>query len=384
MTAGPHLAWLQLTKRKGHFVAATAGVSFAVTLMLGQIGLRDSLLETSTRLYASMRADIVMTSWQYQFQQGSGVIPERRIAQALAVPGVVSSAPVRIAWGALRNPEDHQVRQIVLIGVSPSDQLFHLDGQTTTLRALQEPDTYLFDAHSRAMFGPLATMVRRSGRVPIELSQRQGEIVGLFELGPGFATDGHLITSDLTFRRVTAGISSPLPALGLIRLAPGAERAEVMERLRTALPPDVRFVAFPEFLEQERQYWLRTSPIGFVFTAGLLIGLVVGSVVVYQILYTDVSNHLWEYATMKAMGYRDQQLFLLVVEQSILMSVLGFIPGCLIAKVIFVITHNATLLPLDLLPARLTEVYILTLLMCTGSGMLAMLALRSADPADIF
>jgi putative ABC transport system permease protein len=121
-----------------------------------------------------------------------------------------------------------------------------------------------------------------------------------------------------------------------------------------------------------------------VFTAGLLIGLVVGSVVVYQILYTDVSNHLWEYATMKAMGYRNRQLFRLVIAQSLLMSVLGFLPGCLIAKTIFLVTHRATLLPLDLQLDRLAAVYLLTTLMCCGSGMLAMFALRSADPADIF
>ncbi|MEO8025498.1 MAG: ABC transporter permease DevC [Bryobacteraceae bacterium] len=384
MTPGLHLAWLQLTKRKGHFFAAIAGVSFAVTLMLGQIGLRDSLLETSTRLYSRFRADIVMTSWQYQFQQGSGALPERRIVQVLGVPGVLSCAPVRIGWAGLKNPVDHQIRQIVLLGIQPGETVLDFDGQTTGFEALREPDTFLFDSDSRAMFGPLADQARRSGTIPIEVSQRQGRIVGLFELGPGFATDGHLITSDLTYRRVTAGIATPLPALGLIRVQPGSDVTQVIERLRESLPRDVRFVSAADFQEQERQYWLRTSPIGFVFTAGLLIGLVVGAVVVYQILYSDVSNHLWEYATMKAMGYRDRQLFLLVVEQSILMSIIGFIPGCLIAKGIFVVTHRATLLPLELSAARLSEVYFLTLLMCCLSGALAMFVLRSADPADIF
>ena len=119
MTAGIHLAWLQLTEQKGHFAAALAGVAFAVTLMLGQIGLRDSLLTTATRVYSHLNADIVMTSWQYQFQQGTGVIPEERFAQALAVPGVVSCMPLQIGWAALKNPVDNQEHQIVLLGVDP-------------------------------------------------------------------------------------------------------------------------------------------------------------------------------------------------------------------------------------------------------------------------
>lgn len=384
MTAGLHFAWLQLTKRKSHFAAATAGVAFAVTLMLGQIGLRDSLLDTSTRLYSSLQADIVMTSWQYQFQQGAGNVPERRIFQARGVPGVASASGIQIGWAGLKNPLDYQVRQIVLIGIKPSDGELFLSGQTANFESLREPDTFFFDTNSREMFGPFARWVRQAGRAPVEVWQRRGNIVGLFELGPGFATDGHLITSDLTFRRVTAGIASPLPALGLIRLQPSADPQHVLSALRSSLPRDVRFSLLKDFLAEEKEFWLRTSPIGFVFTVGLLIGLVVGSVVVYQILYTDVSNHLWEYATMKAMGYRDGQLFSLVILQSILMSLIGFLPGCLIAKAVFAITHLYTLLPLEMTSLRLLQVYSLTFLMCCGSGMLAMLTLRSADPAEIF
>jgi putative ABC transport system permease protein len=384
MTAGIHLAWLQLTEQKGHFAAALAGVAFAVTLMLGQIGLRDSLLTTATRVYSHLNADVVMTSWQYQFQQGTGVIPQQRFAQALAVSGVVSCAPLYIGWAALKNPEDHQEHQIVLLGIDPAQNVFRFDGQSVKFDALTERGTLLFDELSRAMFGPIAAQMRARQRVKIQASHHEAGVAGLFRLGPGFGTDGHLIASDSTYRVLTAGLSSPLPALGLIRLMPGADPRQAVRNLAAALPSDVRFVTMPDFLEQEKSYWLRVSPIGFVFTAGLLMGLVVGSVVVYQILYTDVSNHRAEYATMKAMGYRDMQLSLLVLRQAGLMSVLGFIPGALMADAIYVITRNATLLPLEMNLQRSAQVYLLTLLMCAGSGVFAMLALRKADPAEIF
>jgi putative ABC transport system permease protein len=384
MTAGIHLAWLQLTKQKGHFLAALAGVAFAVTLMLGQIGLRDSLLTAAVRLYSHLNADIVMTSWQYQFEQGAGVIAEERFAQALAVPGVLSCAPLDIGWAALKNPVNYQEHQIVLLGLNPADDVFHFDGQHVKFDALTESGALLFDDESRAMFGPIAAQARAHEPVQVQASRREAEVVGLFRLGPGFGTDGHLIASDFTYRMLTTGTSSPLPALGLIRIRPGADASQVIRNLSATLPSDVRFATMPQFLEQEKNYWLRVSPIGFVFTAGLLIGLVVGSVVVYQILYSDVSNHRAEYATMKAMGYRDAQLSLLVMRQAVLMSVLGFIPGALLADAIYTITRNATLLPLEMTAARSAQVYLLTLLMCAGSGAFAMLALRKADPAEIF
>ncbi len=384
MTAGIYLAWRQLSKQKGHFTAALAGVAFAVTLMLGQIGLRDSLLTTATRLYSHLNADIVMTSWQYQFQQGAGVIAEKRFAQALAVPGVSSCMPLQIGWAALKNPSDFEEHQIVLLGLNPSDDVFRFEGQAVRFNALTERGTLLFDDQSRSMFGPIAAQARAAKRVEVQASERQAEVVGLFRLGPGFGTDGYVISSDFTYRILTAGTASPLPSLGLIRLRPGADADQVVKSLTAALPPDVRFVAMPEFIEQEKRYWLRVSPIGFVFTAGLLMGLIVGSVVVYQILYTDVSNHRAEYATMKAMGYRDIQLALLVMRQAVLMSVLGFIPGALMADAIYIITRNATLLPLEMNLLRSSQVYLLTLLMCAGSGAFAMLALRKADPAEIF
>jgi len=382
MTADTHLAWLQLTNQKGHFAAALAGVAFAVTLMLGQIGLRDSLLNTATRLYSHLNADIVMTSWQYQFQQGSGDIAEKRFAQARALPQVLSCSPLQIGWAALRNPSDLREHQIVLLGSNPSDNVFRFDDQRLNFPALTQSGTLLFDDQSRAMFGPIAAEARARTPVRVQISNREAEVVGLFRLGPGFGTDGHVITSDITFRALTAG--SPLPALGLIRVRPGEDVNQAIRGLAAALPSDVRFYAMPEFLEQEKAYWLKTSPIGFVFTAGLVMGLVVGSVVVYQILYTDVSNHRAEYATMKAMGYRDWQLALLVLRQAMLMSVLGFIPGALMADAIYTVTRNATLLPLEMTFARTAQVYLLTLSMCAGSGAFAMLALRKADPAETF
>jgi putative ABC transport system permease protein len=232
MTAGFQFAWLQLTKRTSHLVAATAGVTFSVTLLLVQIGMRDALLESSVGLYRSFKADLVIASWQYQCYAKPAFVAERRLAQARAVPGVLSATPVQLSWGSLKNPVNSMVRQVLLVGVVPEAQEVVFEGQTSALRALHEPDSFLFDERSRDAFGPIGELYRKGKLGEVEVWGRNGRIVGLFQLGPGFGSDGHLVASDQTFRKFTAGLGSPEPSLGLVRLDPKVDREEALRALR--------------------------------------------------------------------------------------------------------------------------------------------------------
>jgi putative ABC transport system permease protein len=113
-------------------------------------------------------------------------------------------------------------------------------------------------------------------------------------------------------------------------------------------------------------------------------GIFVGCIIVYQILYSDISDHLPEYATLKAMGYRDRDLRNCVLQEALILSVLGFIPGLLVSQLIYSIAGAATLLPLQMTWTRVLLVYVLTAGMCGLSGIFALRKLKSADPADIF
>ncbi len=381
MRAGPELAWLQLTKQKGHFLAAISGVAFAVALMFSQIGLRDALLISSTDLYRHLDADLIMTSWEYRFQQGTQFFPQARSTQALSVPGVLTAEPIWISLQPLENPETHRSATISVIGFRPATAVWRLDGKPN-LERLTEPDTVLYDADSRSLFGPVDRLLARQGHVPLLAARHLVEAVGSFNLMPSFGTDGYLFMGDETYRSVSPGFAEPMVCA--IRLQPGADPASVLAELRAAMPPDVRFWTRDGLIEVEKRYWLEQSAVGVVFTAMLALAIVVGAVVVYQILYSDVTNHLPEYATMKAMGYADGKLFRLILLQSVYISVLGFACGEGFGEIIFVLLRRATLLPMALTVPRTLEVYGMTLAMCAVSGSLAMLALRGADPAEIF
>jgi putative ABC transport system permease protein len=113
-------------------------------------------------------------------------------------------------------------------------------------------------------------------------------------------------------------------------------------------------------------------------------GLIVGIVVVYQILYTSITQCLPEYATLKAMGYKDGFFFGLIVRQAFLLALLAYVPGILVAHLLYLITRHSTLLPIFMTAQRALFVFGLTVFMCCFSGFIATRKLRDADPAEIF
>ena len=113
-------------------------------------------------------------------------------------------------------------------------------------------------------------------------------------------------------------------------------------------------------------------------------GFVVGVVIVYQILYTDVSDHLPEYATLKAIGYSDWILLGVILQEALILAILGFIPGYFASYGVYQLLVVITRVPLTMKAAVAVQVFILTLVMCSLSGVIAMNKLRSADPADVF
>ena len=158
----------------------------------------------------------------------------------------------------------------------------------------------------------------------------------------------------------------------------------VRQTLRSRLPGDVLVLTKADFARRERHHWDKTTPIGYVFTFGVIIGFVVGSIIVYQILFADVSDHLAEYATLKAVGYSNAAVSSVVIEQGILLAVLGFVPGLAISAALYDTAGAATRLPMHLTPERILLVLGLTIAMCCLAGLMALRKVRAADPAEIF
>ncbi|HBL60828.1 MAG TPA: ABC transporter, partial [Cyanobacteria bacterium UBA8803] len=217
-----------------------------------------------------------------------------------------------------------------------------------------------------------------------EVGGRRIRVGGLFTLGASFGADGNIVTSDLNFLRLFSQREKGLIDIGIIGLEPGANREIVLKNLKRELPDDVKILSKEEFIAWEKNYWQTSTSIGFVFSLGTAMGFIVGIVIVYQILYTDVDDHLPEYATLKAMGYKNSYLLVVVFQEALMLAILAYFPGCLVALGLYGLTKNATSLPMAMSLGKAATVLILTIVMCSVSGAIAVRKLQAADPADIF
>lgn len=384
------LAWLQLRYEQRRLWVAIAGISFAVVLIFMQLGFQAALFDSSVRLHSSLRGDIFLLSTRSTALIAMKSFSERRLYQALAVPEVESITPIYLGFAQWNNPQNPIAwRNIHVIGFDIRYPIFDLPGVEENIENLQIADVVLFDLASRPEFGDIPLELQQKDLVVTQIDDiasatRQISVIGLFKLGTSFGIDGNLITSHLNFLRIFPNRQKGLIDVGLIKLRSEAEVSEIKNKIQKQLPPDIRVYSKQEWIEFEKHYWTSSTAIGFIFTLGVGMGLIVGIVVVYQILYTNVSEHLNEYATLKAMGYEQRYLLFVVFQESLILAVLGYIPGFLISSGLYKLARDATLLPIHMTHPRSFFVLFATFFMCLISGFMSVGKLKDADPADIF
>jgi putative ABC transport system permease protein len=378
------LGWLQLRHDRGRFLVALAGIAFADLLMFMQLGFQAALYDSNTRLDRAFRGDVVLISPKALNLQNLSTFPRRRLLQALDVPGVVDAQGLYIRTVNWRNPQTLQSATVQVLGFDPDADVLRLPEVRAQADRLKLPDTVLFDRGARGRYGAAIARLDRGATVTSEIERRTITVGGLFRLGASFGADATLMASDLTFLRMFPRAKAGSISVGLLTLAPGEPVAPVVRALRRHLPDDVQVLSHADFVKFEENYWRTASPVGFIFGLGTAMAFVVGVVIVYQVLSTDVNAHLQEYATFKAMGFRQRWLLLVVVEQALILAALGFIPGVLMPLWLYAVAAKATSLPIAMTLGRATTVFVLTLVMCLASGAIATRRLQAADPAELF
>jgi putative ABC transport system permease protein len=382
---GIPLAWLLLTRQPQRLAIAVAGIVFASTLIFMQLGFQDALFESSVTIHKRLDTDLVLASPKSMSSSGMVGFPRRRLVQTMADPAVAGTTPVHWKMILWLNPENRTTtRSIYALGIDPSDSLFQNTNIIKQSQLLSQIGRVIFDEKSRPEFGPIAQLFRQGRTVETELAGKRVRVVGLVSLGPSFGADGNMIISSETFEWLMPDTPKGSIELGLVRLVPGSDPLEVAERLRQFLPRDVVVYTKQGFEEFEKNYWSSGTAIGFIFTLGSSMGFVVGCVIVYQILHSDVSDHLSEYATLMAMGYRLVDLLGVVAREALLLALLGFPPAFFAGIGLYGLVRSATGLPASMDSHRALLVFGLILAMCMGSGILAMRRLGDADPAEIF
>jgi putative ABC transport system permease protein len=402
---GVPLAWLNLTHDLRRFVLFSLGIALAVVLIFVEYGFRNALLDSNVLLIEKLNADLAVVSGQRAALPFRETFARHRLTQIAGLPGVRSVHPLYMEYylSLVRNPDEVPEkrppnRPIRVIGVDPEAYLLKfpdLDPAPTTRSHVNELKQFgraLFDKgcktninnRSESIFGVMAPGVET------DLAGQRIHIVGEIDLGSDFGADGSLIMSEDSFvellrRPYTLGDPRAEVELGLVRLDPDADRKSVQQMVRNAFPEgDLDVMTIDEFTERERRYWLDNTPIGFVFGLGMALSFVIGMVICYEILSSDVADHIAEYATLKAIGYRNRYLSMVVLQQALLMTLSGFLPGVGVSWIIYQWLSYMTSLPMWMTPGRIVFVLGLTVLMCAGSGLLALRKAQEVDPAEVF
>jgi putative ABC transport system permease protein len=378
------LAWRQLMKEKTRLAVAVAGIAFADILMLIQMGFEGALYDASIQPHRNLQADLVLIDPQMQTLFSVKDFARERLYQTLAYDGVESVTPVYIATGQWRNPQTRLERAILVWGVDPTKPTFKMPEVNKRLESIKPLNSVLFDIAGRPDYGVNGDEFKKSNKFETELNGKTINVTGLFVNGASFAADGNVITSDSTFMQLFPSSKPEKIAVGLINLKDNTDALRVQKQLAASLPKDVSVLTIEEFAQVEKKYWAEGTAIGFIFGLGVGVGFIVGIVIVYQILYSDVSEHLPEYATLKAMGYTDSFLLRVLIQESLLLAILGYIPSFIVTLGLYSLAAGATMLPIAMTVERAINVFILTVVMCSISGAIAMRKLQSADPADIF
>jgi putative ABC transport system permease protein len=379
------LAWKNLTHDKKRLALAVGGIAFAVLLMFMQLGFRGALFDSALALPRKFDADIVLLNPQRYTLTVYQKFPRRYLQILESLPAVVSADALYLEnmRSFYKRDDTAAGPPIRVLAFNPSESPLDIPEVKSQSALLEQADSVLLDRKSKSDFQGVGV-----GDY-VELNGRRVKIVGTYELGTDFADDGTVVCNDRTYQKT---FFPHLPGeqaldaidIGLVKVKEGAAIEETRSAIDDLLPPDALVLTKQQFLDFEHRYWSTSTPIGYVFLLGTIMGFLVGMIICYQILFSDIADHLKEFATLKAMGYRPRFFIGVVLQESLLLSLFGFGPGLVVSYVLYQIVHLATGLVMNIDGGRIVLVAVLTTLMCIVSGCLTMRQVLTADPAELF
>ncbi len=379
------IGWLQLSHNTTRLVAATGGVAFASLLVLMQLGFQGALLGSIALPYRALDAQLLVSASDMNTLADASPVARARLMQAASVPGVLSVTPVqlgRLDWRQV----DGTLRALDVLGFEPSATPLHPQSIRRQQGVLALADTVLIDSRTRNIDTAALLAATPASPMRLEMRGRSLQVAGHFAIGGGFGADGYMLASDQTFLRLFPSRSAGAPNLGLVTLEPGADAQAVAfaMRARWGDAADVKVRTLDAAIADDRRFQSTQRPVGLIFGFGIVIGVLVGVVIVYQVLASDVADHLKEYATLKAVGYPPRFFLGIVFEEAVILGLLGFVPGLLASLALYSAVAAKTGLPMEMTAARAGVVLLGTVAMCALSGALATRRLARANPADLF
>jgi putative ABC transport system permease protein len=417
------LAWKNLSHNKVRTFVGVAGVGFAVVLIFMQMGFKGGVASTATQIYDALEFDLMLRSPAYLHLTEPRAFSRVRVFQAASLPEVKCARPFYLGlseWQApieyarpleydQREPDDPagQWRAIITMGTDPENAVFRSEAICQAARQLTDPRFVLVDVKSKAEYGPANGEKFSNADVGLKttLGPSRIQIVGLFELGTGMASNGACLTNPEGFIRACPWQTIDDVNFGLIKLHDPSQVEQVKTKLEAiyGLPSvdpadpeyakldaadltnaDVEILTRATVNQREERRWVVETPLGQIFTLGVWVALFVGVAIVYQVLSTDIENMMSEYATLKAIGYSNRYLTGVVLQQSVMLAIVGYVPSLAVSWILYRVVEGASGMPMIMTTRIVITVLLLAIGMCVISGLGALRKLFQADPVDLF
>ncbi len=369
------LAQRNLFHDRLRFIATVVGIVFSIVLVTVQMGLFLSFDRMVTTMFDHAGADLWITARGTKCFEDATVIDERERFRALSVNGVASATPVVTGFAPWRLPGGGTTPVFMIGSEIRAPGLHPWNVIQGSLDALSVPGAVAVD---RSYFDRLGT---KGLGGDAEIRDQRVQVAAVTDGIRSFTTTPYVF-STLDRARSFTGTSAAKATYFLVRLTPGADRDEVRDRLRAVLP-DLEVMTTNEFRARSRSFWLFGTGAGAALFAGALLGLIVGTVIVAQTLYSSTKDHINEFATLRAIGSSGKYIHRVIIYQALLNAVIGFVFAYAIGLII-VRGTSATALPIIITPTLSIGLFLLTVVMCVLSAVAAIVQVIRIDPAMVF
>lgn len=357
-------------------VVTLVGILFSIVLVAVQLGLYLGARKMIIDNIENARGELWITAFGAKsFEEGGLQLTPRERHAALSVPGVKAVVPLVVAFCEWRKPAGGSTTT-VLIGADAQDGgLVPWKFAEGSVESLAAPDAVAVD---RSYLGDLGvsgigdTAQIENGRVK----------VGAITEGIRSFTMAPYVYTTLNRARTLLGVPAENSTFFLVRAEPGTDLARLKETLAARLP-GTEVLTAGEFRDRSLDQWLYSTGAGVALIGGAILGLLVGTVIVAQTLYSSTKDHLNEFATLRALGSSAGYIHKVILTQAALSAVLGYVLGMTIALIV-VGFSTYTALPIMMTPALAAALFLLTLMMCAISALSAIVKVTKIDPAMVF
>jgi putative ABC transport system permease protein len=369
------LAWRNLAHDRSRFVVTLVGIVFAVVLIAMQIGLFLGFSESTTMIVNHSRADFWIVARGTQNFEVALPMSERELYIARSVPGVAHAERFLVQFIPWNKPSGGR-ESVLIIGFDPNSGLAGPWSLVAgRLEDLRQPDAVIVDRVYTSKLGIDGVGANA------EVNEHRARVVGLTQGIRSFTTSPWVFAS-LRTAQSFAGLDTDQSSFVIGTLEPGADPVAVRAALARALPRSDVYLTH-ELAAQTRNYWMFTTGAGASVLVSAVLGLLVGSVIVAQVLYATTVDHLTEFGTLRAMGAPRSFIYKVILGQAAISATLGHFPGIAISMLLAKGSELAAavvLVPLDLSIA----LYGVTLTMCLMASVVSIRKAMGIDPAMVF